>query len=127
MIHRIKEVIQYYKLSTRAFSKIINFNYTTLNNYLTGRRTTIDSELIVKILMSLHDISAEWLLRGQGNMILPSGKQAEKEDDKISKLIDTIALLQDTINKNKKTISKLEAKNKQIKTELETLKKQQTI
>ena len=62
--------------------------------------------------MSLHDISAEWLLRGKGNMILTSEKQAEKEDDKISKLIDTIALLQNTINNNKIKISKLEAKNK---------------
>ena len=50
IIERIKKIIEYKQLSSRAFAIAIDFNYTTLNNYLTGRRTSIDKDLLVKII-----------------------------------------------------------------------------
>ena len=53
LIDRIKMIIEAKGYSPRAFAIAIGFNYSTLNNYLTGRRSTIDSELIEKALTSL--------------------------------------------------------------------------
>lgn len=109
LIERIKKIIDEKQLSARAFSQAIGFNYTTLNNYLTGRRSTIDSELITKVLISYDDISAEWLMRGKGEMLLTSEQPTDKESDRMSKLIDTIAFQQDTIKNLQARIKELEA------------------
>ena len=77
-IEKICMLIASKNLTPRAFALKIGFNYSTLNNYLTGRRTTIDSELLIKILSSYDDVSAEWLLRGKGEMILEN--QTNYED-----------------------------------------------
>lgn len=109
LIERIKKIIDEKQLSARAFSQAIGFNYTTLNNYLTGRRSTIDSELITKVLISYDDISAEWLMRGKGEMLLTSEQPTDKESDRMSKLIDTITFQQDTIKNLQARIKELEA------------------
>lgn len=109
LIERIKKIIDEKQLSARAFSQAIGFNYTTLNNYLTGRRSTIDSELITKVLISYDDVSAEWLMRGKGEMLLTSEQPTDKESDRMSKLIDTIAFQQDTIKNLQARIKELEA------------------
>lgn len=72
IIQRVKEIILYKNISARAFANTIHFNYSTLNNYLTGRRTNIDFNLISSITSSYDDISTEWLLRGEGEMIKSS-------------------------------------------------------
>lgn len=69
LLDRIKMIIEAKELSPRSFAIAIKFNYSTLNNYLTGRRSTIDSELIGKIAMSFDDISTKWLLTGKGEML----------------------------------------------------------
>lgn len=101
LINRIRLIIEYYKISSRAFSISIGFNYTTLNNYLTGRRTTIDSELIEKILNTYTDISAEWLIRGNGNMII----QPSTNEYCFNKIID---IINNSIDNNRRTIRLLE-------------------
>lgn len=110
ILERIKELISINGLTPRAFAIRIDFNYSTLNNYLTGRRTTIDLELINKTLSSFDNLSAEWLLRGNGEMLLTSEQPtASNENDRLSKLIDTIAFQQDTINNLQRRIKELEA------------------
>lgn len=109
LIERIKKIIDEKQLSARAFSQAIGFNYTTLNNYLTGRRSTIDSELIMKVLITYDDISAEWLMRGKGEMLLTSEQPTDKESDRMGKLIDTITFQQDTIKNLQARIKELEA------------------
>lgn len=110
ILERIKEFISINGLTHRAFAIRIDFNYSTLNNYLTGRRTTIDLELINKTLSSFDNLSAEWLLRGNGEMLLTSEQPtASNENDRLSKLIDTIAFQQDTINNLQRRIKELEA------------------
>lgn len=68
VLERIKNIMREFGLSPRAFAHEIGFNYSTLNNYLCGRRQTVDSDLIVKTLKRFDDVSAEWLLRGTGSM-----------------------------------------------------------
>lgn len=115
IIDRIKQIIEFYGLSSRAFSLSIGFTYTTLNNYLTGRRTTIDSELIEKTLSTYKSISAEWLMRGTGNMLISENIDSDSNLDRINKLVDTITTLQDAINEKTKTIKVLEEEIRQLK------------
>lgn len=69
LIDRIKEVVKLKKMSARKFSEVINFNYTTLNNYFTGTRKTIDATLLEKIASTFEDINYLWLLTGHGSML----------------------------------------------------------
>ena len=64
----------------------------------------------LSILSTFPEISAEWLLRGKGEMLLTSEQPTvPNESDRLSKLIDTIAFQQDTINNLQRRIKELEA------------------
>lgn len=76
VIERIKRVIEYKNKSPRAFAIEIGFNYATLNNYLTGRRSAINNDLLSKIASSYDDISLNWLLTGEGEMLAISKDRA---------------------------------------------------
>lgn len=69
VIERIRGLILEKGLSPRAFAQVVGFNYSTLNNYLTGRRSSIDNDLIIKIISTFNDVSSDWLLTGQGPML----------------------------------------------------------
>lgn len=68
IIQRVTQIIEYKNMSTRAFANVIDFNYSTLNNYITGRRQNIDLSLISKIKSSFDDISIDWILTGKGEL-----------------------------------------------------------
>lgn len=107
ILERLKGIISNRGLTPRAFALKIGFNYSTLNNYLTGRRTTIDLDLITKTASSFDDISAEWLLRGHGEMFkVPVTKSVSGRE---TMLIDALAMQQETINELKSRIKRLEA------------------
>ena len=69
MISRIKEIIAYYSLSNRAFAIKCGLKDNTFINQLNGVRE-VSLNTINAILLSFEDISAEWLLRGKGQMLL---------------------------------------------------------
>lgn len=71
VIQRIRELIAERGVTPRGFASEIGFNYSTLNNYLTGRRETIDSGLPEKILLTFGDVSPDWLMTGKGEMFKP--------------------------------------------------------
>lgn len=126
ILERIKGFTSINGLTPRAFAIRIDFNYSTLNNYLTGRRTTIDLELINKTLSSFDNLSAEWLMRGKGEMLLTSEQPTEAKD-RMNKLIDTIAFQQDTINNLQRRINELETTNKRLEVELTIFKNNKLI
>lgn len=109
MISRIKELIEYSGLSTRAFALKCGIKDNTFSNQLNGVRD-VSLNTITSILLTFENISAEWLLRGNGEMLLTSEQPtASNENDRLSKLIDTIAFQQDTINNLQRRIKELEA------------------
>lgn len=108
VLYRLKLFISTLEMTPRAFAIKIDFNYSTLNNYLTGRRTTIDLELISRTISSFENLSAEWLMRGKGEMLLTS-EQPTGAEDRMNKLIDTITFQQDTIKTLQARIKELEA------------------
>ncbi|WP_052356396.1 helix-turn-helix domain-containing protein [Bacteroides timonensis] len=67
IIERIKELIAQKEMSETSFSKLIGVSQRTLNNYMNGRTPSL--EIIDAILSAFPEVSAEWLLRGEGNML----------------------------------------------------------
>lgn len=67
VLQRISEFISANGYNVRSFSKKIGMPQTTLNNYILKKRS-LSFEVIDKIINSFEDISAEWLLRGEGSM-----------------------------------------------------------
>lgn len=118
MIERIKKIINHYGLSDRAFAIKCGIKQNTFSNQINGVRE-ISLQTINSILITFENISAEWLLRGNGEMLLTSEQPtASSENDRLSKLIDTIAFQQDTINNLHGRIKELETTNKRLETQV---------
>ncbi|MCR8918360.1 XRE family transcriptional regulator [Bacteroides sp. ET225] len=79
------------------------------------------------ILSTFPDISAEWLLRGKGEMLIAEEQPSEAGNERLGKLIDTIALLQETVNNYKEKLGDLEARNKRLEAELAMFKNERLI
>lgn len=69
---RIHELINFKRLSVLAFEKSVGLS----NGYIRNT-ASISAENCAKILMKYPDISAEWLLKGEGEML----KQAQQVGD----------------------------------------------
>lgn len=67
VITRIKQILEAYNLSETEFASILRIPQTTVNSWLTQRRKP-QTIFIDAILETYHEISAEWLLRGVGEM-----------------------------------------------------------
>ena len=91
MLERLKYVISVKSSSILDFSNKIGVPQTTLNNQIKSPRG-ISVSVILLTLHTFPDISAEWLLRGKGEMILsenlPPILGDESEND-----LDTHAML----------------------------------
>lgn len=118
MISRIKELIEHSGLSARAFALKCGIKDNTFSNQLNGVRD-VSLNTITSILLTFENISAEWLMRGKGEMLLTSEQPtASNESDRLIKLIDTIAFQQDTINNLQRRINELETINKRLETQV---------
>ncbi len=125
MTERIKSVIQHYGMSARAFALKCGLKDNTFINQMNGVRE-LSLTTVMKILLSFEDISAEWLLRGKGDMLL-THEQTSEENDRVNKLIDTVAYLQCTISEQHNKIKRLEEENKKLSSQLVLLKNDKEI
>lgn len=91
MLERLKDVISTKSSSILDFSNKIGVPQTTLNNQIKSPRG-ISVSVILLTLNTFPDISAEWLLRGKGEMILSDnlppilGDESENDLDTHAKL-----------------------------------------
>ena len=67
VLSRLIEFREAEKLSVNAFAKAIGMGQVTVNHYFLQSRK-MSFELIDKTLAAFPSLSAEWLLRGEGNM-----------------------------------------------------------
>lgn len=105
---RIQMLLKYQKISPHELAKILGINPQSVYNYLAGT-SKAPMSFVLMILESFPDVSAEWLLRGDGKMLIRDEKQrsyieraaqeagmqyaAEEEPDKdqvFSKLFDVV-------------------------------------
>lgn len=68
IVDRLKLLLQYFGMSENKFATEIGMKSQTLNTYTSGKRG-VSYEVVDKILAKFPSISAEWLLRGIGNML----------------------------------------------------------
>ena len=88
---RLNEIKNYYNLSGARFADKVRKVKNTFANYLNGSRP-IPTDVIVDILNTFPDLSADWLLRGKGDMfnkVNPDVERMKKEiyDLKMSLLV----------------------------------------
>ena len=126
MTSRIKEIIAYSGLSDRAFAIKCGVAQNTLNRQLNGVRE-LSLVTVNAILNTFEDISTEWLLRGKGEMLISESIKKDESTERITRLVDTIATLQGTINEEMKTIQLFTEENQKLKGELAMLKNERNI
>ena len=102
MVERIKSIINYYKLTDRAFAIKCNIKQNTLSRQL-GGTSDVSLSTIDAILSTFEDISSEWLLRGKGTMLLSDVEHErniipDSNMERMNRLVDTIATLQGALN-----------------------------
>lgn len=110
-VDRLKVLIDTYKMSIRGFAIKCGIPQQTLDGQL-KRKRAISFETITAIAVTFPDVSAEWLMRGVGPML--HSLVTNHEGERLSKLVDTIATLQDTINAKNDTIDTLLKRVKQL-------------
>nr|DAO86757.1 MAG TPA: SOS-response transcriptional repressor [Caudoviricetes sp.] len=113
MITRIESLRDYFGLSTRAFALKCGLNQPSLDRMLKGINA-LNINCISAILATFPDVSAEWLLRGEGDMF----KSQSRETERINTLLDTITTLQEAINAKSETIAILNERIHQLENQL---------
>lgn len=81
IIQRFKKVAEKYNLSVTALGKLIGIHPSTLNRQFSGE-SAMSLNTIDAFLQHFEDISAEWLLRGEGEMIKGENKDNDKHIEK---------------------------------------------
>ena len=64
---RLNRLVKESGMSESAFAESVNVVQVTLNRQLSGKRS-VSSDTILSVLQNQRDLSAEWLLRGEGEM-----------------------------------------------------------
>ena len=85
VLQRVISICRQKSVSESQFAKMIGSNQKTINQQLRGERS-ISLDTISKILSSFEDISSEWLLRGEGEMLKsqPTSLDLESKTNKTS-------------------------------------------
>lgn len=122
---KIREIISYYKLSDRQFSIKIGVTQSVIGSMF-QKNTEPSSKVIRLTLNAFTDISADWLLRNKGPMLI-SDIKPDPNIERMERLVDTIATLHGTINEQMKTIQLFTEENQKLKGELAMLKNERNI
>lgn len=123
---RIREIISLYRLSDRQFAIKIGVTQSVIGSMF--QKGTEPSAKVIKLTLStFEDISAEWLLRGKGEMLISANQSKDENTERISRLVDTIATLQGTINEQLKTIQALQERERKLSGELIMMKNERNI
>lgn len=69
VLQRVKNFLTEKGISKFAFARSLKMEQTTVNNQLLGKRS-VSIDLILSLLNNYPDVSAEWLLRGAGEMYI---------------------------------------------------------
>ena len=109
ILSRLQAVVSYSKLSDRAFALKCGIKQPTLDKQLKGVRS-VSLETITAVAKCYPEISADWLLLGEGEML----RNASKSEERINMMLDTITLLQSTINSKDEAIKALMKRVEQL-------------
>ena len=72
IIQRVKELLRQRRQNVTQFAAEIGMQQPTVNNYIIGKRS-VSYAFIESILNNIPELSAEWLLKGEGEMYKEPG------------------------------------------------------
>ena len=122
---RIREIILSAGITDSAFAKRIGVTQSVIASMF-QRGTEPSAKVLTSILLTYEDISAEWLLRGKGQMLL-SEVTPDPNIEQMKRLVDTITTLQVIITEQTKTNQLLTEELKKAKGELTMLKNERNV
>lgn len=67
VVQRVREFIKSEKMTSKEVARVLNMSEANLSNKLTGTRK-MDLSTLCELLVAFPNLSAEWLLRGEGSM-----------------------------------------------------------
>lgn len=113
---RLNRLVKESGMSETAFAESVNVVQVTLNRQLSGKRS-ISSDTILSVLQNQKDLSAEWLLRGEGAMYktteLPpvdvSSEESINHSAEVARLVREKNEMADIIEAQAKEIARLQA------------------
>lgn len=105
MKERLKQLIDYYGISTNLFSQKIGVSEGAIRKILT-QNTTIRSDTLEKISQNFTEINMDWLITGRGEMLLKNLQEvgSSESSDNIKSLIE---ILNRTLIEKDKQIDRL--------------------
>ena len=122
---RIREIILSAGITDSAFAKRIGVTQSVIASMF-QRGTEPSAKVLTSILLTYEDTSAEWLLRGKGQMLL-SEVTPDPNIEQMKRLVDTITTLQGIITEQTKTNQLLTEELKKAKGELTMLKNERNV
>ncbi len=107
---RLQQIMVEYDSNPTQLAGIYKVNQKTLNNHINGN-VEVSVSTILLILDAFPDLSADWLLRGKGDMrLLPDGLD-DPQDMEIGKLEEENRMLKILLADRDLQIHKLQAQN----------------
>lgn len=103
MVNRISKLIESTGLNPTSFAAKIGVQQRTLWGQLNGKRK-LSLESVLAILNSYPELSAEWLMRGTGDMT----KGNDAQEKRLDNLVDVISMQQETIRNLQDKIKQLQ-------------------
>lgn len=102
---RFKEVLSFYKSNINQLSKGDKAMQVRLSRQI-NNGATITFETVSNILDAFPDVSAEWLLRGKGEMLVASSEAQKKEVTPEGYFYEVLVEFMRTVNKKLINIDK---------------------
>lgn len=99
---KIREILTVYKLSGRQFAIKIGVSQSVIGSMFQNG-TEPSAKVIRNTLIAFPEISADWFLRDVGEIKV----NTQKETERLNAMLDTITLLQGTINAKDEAIKAL--------------------
>lgn len=112
IVERLQAILKYSGYSVRALAIKCSLKQQTLDKHIKGISEP-SANTLMGIAAAFPEISTDWLLLGNGSML-----RADKETERITKLVNTIGTLQDTIDAKSDSIATLTERIKQLESKL---------
>lgn len=125
ILQRVHSIFELKSSSETQFAKMIGANQKTINQQFKGERS-LSLDTIIGVLSSFEDISAEWLLRGEGEMYKSENKNNNIDESQFvsMKKYETIVNLFDQTASELKNLA---LENQKLYEEIRNLRAQMNV
>ena len=84
---RIRDLLVNMNSNPTQLAKKYSLNQKTLNNQINSD-VQLSASTILLVLEEFNNVSAEWLLRGKGNMLIVEGKENADDLQELTVIVD---------------------------------------